>query len=289
MARPREFDVDEALDRATALFWTRGYEATSVQDLVDALGVNRASLYGTFGDKAQLFAAVLERYGRQVNEVIADALAPPASGAEAIGAWFRALIEMATQPRGPRGCLFIGAVSFVRHRTGAAPGEGHRGRPGLHRPSPAGAERDPQIARRENIRTLARFFAAEGHGLAVLARAGVRRPELEAAARWRAGCSSVATDRRARRGTCTADVTCALWRGRIEMQTSCISIPSAWLGPPATPASSSAAPGRPPGSGGPLRRQRPLGGRHGPREDPASAARRGAAYVPHAAGAEAGP
>ena len=77
MARTREFDVDEALDRATALFWTRGYEATSVQDLVDALGVNRASLYGTFGDKAQLFAPVLERYGRQVDGVITDALAPP--------------------------------------------------------------------------------------------------------------------------------------------------------------------------------------------------------------------
>ena len=68
MARPREFDVDEVLDRATELFWTRGYEATSVQELVDTLGVNRASLYATFGDKAQLFAAVLDRYGERVND-----------------------------------------------------------------------------------------------------------------------------------------------------------------------------------------------------------------------------
>ena len=182
MARPREFDVDEALDRATALFWTRGYEATSVQDLVDALGVNRASLYSTFGDKAQLFAAVLERYGRQVNGVVSGALAAPASGAEAIRAWFRALIEMATQPGGPRGCLFIGAVSScdtapepLREKVIAAV------RASTDRLRQA-LERDSQLARRENIRTLARFFAAEGHGLAVLARAGVRRPELEAAA-----------------------------------------------------------------------------------------------------------
>jgi AcrR family transcriptional regulator len=62
MGRPREFDVDAALDRATELFWQRGYEGTSVQDLVDTLGINRASLYATFGDKAQLFDSVLERY-----------------------------------------------------------------------------------------------------------------------------------------------------------------------------------------------------------------------------------
>jgi len=182
MARPREFDVDEALGRATEVFWKRGYEATSVQDLVDALGVNRASLYGTFGDKAQLFSAVLDRYGREVNGLVERALAPPASGAEAIRAWFRELIRMVTQPGGPRGCLFIGSVSScatapdpLRERVLAAV------RGSTDRLEEALA-RDPGIAARENVRALARFFAAEGHGLAVLARAGVRRQELEAAA-----------------------------------------------------------------------------------------------------------
>ena len=182
MARPREFDVDEALDRATEVFWRRGYEATSVQDLVDALGVNRASLYGTFGDKAQLFEAVLDRYGRHVNGLVERALAPPASGAEAIRTWFQELIRMVTQPGGPRGCLFIGSVSScatapdpLRERVAAAV------RASTDRLQVA-LERDPKIAGRENVRTLARFFAAEGHGLAVLARAGVRRQELEAAA-----------------------------------------------------------------------------------------------------------
>jgi len=193
MARPREFDVDEALGRATEVFWKRGYEATSVQDLVDALGVNRASLYGTFGDKAQLFSAVLDRYRREVNGLVERArrevnglveraLAPPASGAEAIRAWFRELIRMVTQPGGPRGCLFIGSVSScatapdpLRERVLAAV------RGSTDRLEEALA-RDPGIAARENVRALARFFAAEGHGLAVLARAGVRRQELEAAA-----------------------------------------------------------------------------------------------------------
>jgi AcrR family transcriptional regulator len=182
MARPREFDVDDALDRATEVFWTRGYEATSVQDLVDALGVNRASLYGTFGDKAQLFSAVLDRYGQHVNRFISRELDAPASGAEAVRAWLRALIQMATQPTGPRGCLLIGSVSScttapdpLRERVIAAV------RASTDRLQAALA-RDPEIAARENVRTLARFFAAQGHGLAVLARAGIRRQELEAAA-----------------------------------------------------------------------------------------------------------
>jgi TetR/AcrR family transcriptional regulator, transcriptional repressor for nem operon len=182
MARSREFDVDEALDRATELFWTRGYEATSVQDLVDALGVNRASLYGTFGDKAQLFAAVLDRYDQHVNAAVCQELAAPASGVDAIRAWFRALIQAATHPTGPRGCLLIGTLSAssdapdsLRDRVVLTV------RASTDRVQEALA-RDPHLARRDDLRTLARFFAAEGHGLAVLARAGVRRQELEAAA-----------------------------------------------------------------------------------------------------------
>jgi len=180
MARPREFDVDQALDRATEVFWTRGYEATSVQDLVDALGVNRASLYATFGDKAQLFAAVIDRYGQHVNAVIGRELAAPAAGAKAIRGWFRALIQAATQPTGPRGCLLIGTVSAeapdaLRDQVVATV----RATTDQLQETLA---RDPELAGRDDLRAVARFLAAEGHGLAVLARAGVRRQELEAAA-----------------------------------------------------------------------------------------------------------
>ena len=182
MARPREFDVDQALDRATEVFWARGYEATSVQDLVDALGVNRASLYATFGDKEQLFGAVLERYWQQVNGAVFHALAPPASGAGAVRAWFTALIAAATQPGGPRGCLMINTLAGSNTAPSALYDKVIAGvRASTDRLQEALA-RDPAIAARENVRTLARFLAAEGHGLAVLARAGVRRQELEMAA-----------------------------------------------------------------------------------------------------------
>ena len=182
MARPREFDVDAVLDRATELFWARGYEATSVQELVDTLGVNRASLYATFGDKAQLFEAVLRRYGERVNGALLETLGPPAAGAGAVRAWFKVLIEKATQPAGPRGCLMLNTLTGCTTVPDALMDKVVAGVRATTNRLQEALGRDPALASRENVRTLARFFAAEGHGLAVLARAGVRRQELEMAA-----------------------------------------------------------------------------------------------------------
>jgi len=68
MGRPRTFDRDEALDQALKTFWHHGYEATSVQDLVDAMGVSRASIYNTFGGKHDLYVEALRRYDQETVE-----------------------------------------------------------------------------------------------------------------------------------------------------------------------------------------------------------------------------
>lgn len=62
MARPREYDRDEVLEKAMRVFWSKGYECTSMQDLVAAMGINRGSLYAEFGDKEGLHLAALERF-----------------------------------------------------------------------------------------------------------------------------------------------------------------------------------------------------------------------------------
>ena len=62
MARSKEFNEEEALDKAMEIFWKQGYEKTSIQDLVDQMGIHRRSLYDTFGDKHSLFVQTLERY-----------------------------------------------------------------------------------------------------------------------------------------------------------------------------------------------------------------------------------
>jgi TetR/AcrR family transcriptional repressor of nem operon len=74
MARTKEFDQEQALDAAMHLFWGRGYEATSIQELVEATGVQRQSLYDTFGSKHELFLQSLMRYqaldGHQLSELM---------------------------------------------------------------------------------------------------------------------------------------------------------------------------------------------------------------------------
>ena len=69
----KSFDVAQILDMAMRAFWARGYEATSMQDLVDCTGINRGSLYATYGDKQALFLAALDRYIRWMrDDLMAD-------------------------------------------------------------------------------------------------------------------------------------------------------------------------------------------------------------------------
>ncbi|KAF0228275.1 MAG: TetR family transcriptional [Beijerinckiaceae bacterium] len=70
----KQFDVDETLAKAMRTFWERGYEATSVQDLIDSTGINRGSLYGTYGDKRALFLAALGKYDKDIRRKILSEL-----------------------------------------------------------------------------------------------------------------------------------------------------------------------------------------------------------------------
>src|SRR5512141_666494 len=70
MGRPRQFDPDQVLGQAMQLFWSKGYEATSLDDLLAETGLARQSLYNGFGDKHALFLAALRRYDEQSDEVM---------------------------------------------------------------------------------------------------------------------------------------------------------------------------------------------------------------------------
>src|SRR5689334_4654560 len=105
MPRLKEFDPDQALERAMRAFWARGYEGTSIQDLLAAMEINRASLYATFGDKEQLFLKAIDRYGQRVFGPLLEPLEREPSGRRGLELFFARLLEQVWRPDCPRGCL----------------------------------------------------------------------------------------------------------------------------------------------------------------------------------------
>jgi TetR/AcrR family transcriptional repressor of nem operon len=116
MARPREFDPENVLDRVMQVFWAKGYEATSLDDLCDATGLSRSSLYGAFGDKRQLLLQSLDYYIDRGTSRIAAALSRPIPVREALAGLLGELVDTIVAGPGRRGC-FIGncAAEVARH------------------------------------------------------------------------------------------------------------------------------------------------------------------------------
>ena len=116
MPRPKAFDPDEALQKAMQVFWERGYEATSVEDLVQRMGLNRFSLYSTFGGKHQLFVAALERYRDTIVADLVGELEQSAAGLAAIRQFFARLVDFFASSKGWCGCLMTNtAVELAPH------------------------------------------------------------------------------------------------------------------------------------------------------------------------------
>jgi AcrR family transcriptional regulator len=104
--RPREFDEDAAVDAAMRVFWQKGYEGTSLDDLTEAMGINRSSLYSTFGDKETLFRQAIARYQSGPLSFLARALAQPTARA-VVDDLLRSSVKFLVDPTHPRGCLSL--------------------------------------------------------------------------------------------------------------------------------------------------------------------------------------
>jgi AcrR family transcriptional regulator len=181
MGRPREFETDAALEKAMRLFWTKGYEGTSVADLTETLGISRPSLYAAFGDKQSLFRAVLERYAAGPAGYVAAALGKP-TAREVAEQLLRGAADLQAGSSNPGGCLTVnGAIACgdeaepVRqalnaHRTAGV---------ALLRRRFEQAKAQHDLPQDSDPAALARFVATVVYGMAVLASGGASRKELE--------------------------------------------------------------------------------------------------------------
>ena len=104
--RPRDFDIDQALDRAVDVFWRKGYEGASLTELTNAMGINRPSLYAAFGDKEALFRKALDRYSRSQAGYINAALDAPTAREAVERLLYRTAEQMCAREH-PAGCLLV--------------------------------------------------------------------------------------------------------------------------------------------------------------------------------------
>jgi len=182
MARPREFDEEAALDAATSCFWTRGYDAATIRDLAETMGITGASLYNAYGDKRALYRLVLERYADRALGWCANALGPDQPGGQALTAFFTALGAETLSETQPRGCLIVNAgletapadpefqavVAGVFARIEA-----------LLAACVARGQQEGSIAKAQPAKDLARLLLGAMLGMRVLARTGADRPLVE--------------------------------------------------------------------------------------------------------------
>lgn len=113
MARIREFDPDDALDKAMKIFWQKGYANTSIDDLVSATGVNRYGLYDKFENKQGLFLAALDHYQNAVAGMLFGIVERPGASLTDIRDFFAKLLEISSSEIGKLGCLMVNSASEV--------------------------------------------------------------------------------------------------------------------------------------------------------------------------------
>ncbi|GAA2660841.1 TetR/AcrR family transcriptional regulator [Streptomyces lunalinharesii] len=187
MARPRKFEEERAVDAAMQAFWAAGYEATSTQDLCDATGLGRSSIYNAFKSKHDLFERALARYMEHKNGELAALLDDDARTArQRLRAVLQRIIdeEFTRYPDG-RGCLVVNAAVEVSSHdapVAAALERDYGVRLEMLRAVIESGQRDGDIAADRDSRTLAHLLIAAVGGLRVSARAGVDRPTLESVA-----------------------------------------------------------------------------------------------------------
>jgi AcrR family transcriptional regulator len=195
MAGRKQFDVDEALDRAMTLFWQRGFAESSLDALCTATGLGRGSLYGTFRGKDELFRQALDRYGARYGDRFDAALGTHSGDpAAAIAAFLNVTVERITDPAVPNGCLI--AQSAIESDTlSSASATRVRELVDRQRRRIRIALGEPPHASDRELDDLTSFVVAINQSLAVMSRVNAPEAELRAIVRLAVGTVANSFDR----------------------------------------------------------------------------------------------
>jgi AcrR family transcriptional regulator len=180
--RPRQFDRDEALERAMLLFWERGYESTSVSDLTEAMGISTPSLYGAFGDKKQLFLEAVERYQAGTGGFAQAALRDEPTAESAMRRLLLDAVAAMTRRGRPRGCMVaLSATNCAEDSRDVfeALSEQRKFAERAIKDRIAAGAAAGELAEDTDVDALAGFITALLHGLAIHARDGISRARLQ--------------------------------------------------------------------------------------------------------------
>ena len=179
--RPRGFDRDEVLDRAMRLFWERGYEATSVSELTEAMGITPPTLYSFFGDKKRLFLEVVDRYQSGPGCFALKALSEEPTAERFVRRLLMEAIVAFSNPKGPKGCMVVlGATNCAVESSDIFKALADRRRAAeiVVRERIAAGHAAGEFAKTADIDALMGLITATLYGLAIKARDGASRAGL---------------------------------------------------------------------------------------------------------------
>src|SRR5204863_7784153 len=174
MARQKEFHRGEVLHKAMEVFWSRGYEAASIQDLVNHMGINRQSLYDTFGDKHALYLQALDRYREVEGRKVVELLQRPGSVKKTLRQLFEGIVERALCDRQRRGCFMGNAVSELAGRckeTAARTGSNMTTTEEAFYRALLRGKKEGELKHLRDLRAVARFLCSSMQGLVLTAKA----------------------------------------------------------------------------------------------------------------------
>ena len=183
MARPREFEIDEALEQAMRVFWAKGYEAASLHDLIEAMGLSKSSLYRAFGSKHELFLSTIDHYVRTITVRRAAALIAEGSDVRSgITSLFNGFLEDILCQHERLGCFLNNCAVEVAAGDPAAAKRVEAGLAHLAETFHDAVRRGRatgEIPVESDPRALARYLTSSLHGLIVMAKLKPDRQALE--------------------------------------------------------------------------------------------------------------